>query len=142
WSAPRATLNPRATPVAVRDWRLVRSVVRTRGVQLMSATNAAVTAIQTGTLVFLFPLYLAERGGLRPETVGYLVGLGVLGRRIAFVSPRRSFARLFLFLCWLGCAIERCSQGGPFQRLPHGSRRSSPNHWAGEAHPARDRAPR
>ncbi|PYN31123.1 MAG: hypothetical protein DME01_24750 [Candidatus Rokuibacteriota bacterium] len=83
WSAPRATLNPRATPVAVRDWRLVRSVVRTRGVQLMSVTNAAVTAIQTGTLVFLFPLYLAERGGLRPETVGYLVGLGVLGRLVA-----------------------------------------------------------
>jgi len=33
--------------------------------------------------VFLFPLYLAEQGRLRPETVGYLVGLGVLGRLVA-----------------------------------------------------------
>src|SRR2546430_5677946 len=60
WSAPRATLNPRATP---------------------------------------FPLYLAERGGLRPETVGYLVGLGVLGRLVALwlissLSDRRDRLRL------------------------------------------------
>jgi MFS family permease len=84
WGASRAPSKPRATPAAVeRDWRLVRSVVRTRGVALMSLTNAALTAIQTGTLVFLFPLYLAERGRLRPETVGYLLGIGVLGRLVA-----------------------------------------------------------
>lgn len=100
WSAPRSMSEARATPVAVeRDWRLVRSVVRTRGVPLMSLTNAALTAIQTGTLVFLFPLYLAERGRLRPETVGYLVGLGVLGRLVALwltgrLSDRRDRLRL------------------------------------------------
>jgi MFS family permease len=46
----------------------------------MSVTNAAVTAVQTGALVFLFPLYLVERGQARPEVVGTLIGLGVLGR--------------------------------------------------------------
>jgi MFS family permease len=91
---------PRASPVAFeRDWRLVRSVVRTRGVALMSLTNAALTVIQTGTLVFLFPLFLAERGRLRPETVGYLVGIGVLGRLVALwlvgsLSDRRDRLRL------------------------------------------------
>ncbi|MGH7354483.1 MAG: MFS transporter [Candidatus Rokuibacteriota bacterium] len=76
-----ATPEPRAEPVAVtRDRRLLRGVVRTPGVLLASLTNAALTAVQTGVLVFLFPLYLAEQGGLRPETVGYVVGLGVLGR--------------------------------------------------------------
>ena len=83
-SAPGTTSNLRATRVGIeRDWRLVRSVVRTRGIPLLSLTNAALTAIQTGTLVFLFPLYLAERGRLRPETVGYLVAIGVLGRLVA-----------------------------------------------------------
>lgn len=82
WRA--ATPERRDAPVAVpRDWRLLRDVVRTPGVALMSLTNAALTAVQTGVLVFLFPLYLAEQGGLRPETVGYVVGLAVLGRLVA-----------------------------------------------------------
>jgi len=58
----------------------LRHVLAGRGVLLMSATNAAVTAVQTGALVFLFPLYLVERGQARPEVVGTLIGLGVLGR--------------------------------------------------------------
>jgi MFS family permease len=100
WATSRATSTPRGTPVvAERDWRLVRSVVRTRGVTLMTLTNAALTAIQTGALVFLFPLYLAERGHLRPETVGYFVGIGVLGRLgalwlIGTLSDRRDRLRL------------------------------------------------
>src|SRR5439155_14871320 len=40
------------------------AVLRTRGVLLMGTINALLTAIQTGVLVFLFPLYLAKRGGL------------------------------------------------------------------------------
>lgn len=82
WKA--ATPADRAAPIAViHDWRALHGVVRTPGVLLMSLTNAALMAVQTGVLVFLFPLYLAERGGLRPETVGYLVALSVLGRLVA-----------------------------------------------------------
>jgi MFS family permease len=97
--ASRAPSRPRAPAAVERDWRLVRSVVRTRSVVLMSLTSAALTAIQTGALIFLLPLYLAERGHLRPETVGYLVGLGVLGRLVALwlvgsLSDRRDRLRL------------------------------------------------
>jgi predicted MFS family arabinose efflux permease len=81
---PAASAEPRATPAAPGpDRRRLRGVMHTPGVLLMGVTSAALAAVQTGTLVFLFPLYLAERGGLRPEVVGYLVGLGVLGRLIA-----------------------------------------------------------
>jgi MFS family permease len=38
------------------------------------------TAIQTGVLVFLYPLYLVERGRLGPQAVGFLISLSVLGR--------------------------------------------------------------
>ncbi len=37
-------------------------------------------AIQVGVLVFLYPLYLVNRGGLGPVTVGLLISLSVLGR--------------------------------------------------------------
>lgn len=46
----------------------------------MSITNAALTAVQTGVLVFLYPLYLSEQGRLHPVTVGLFVSLGALGR--------------------------------------------------------------
>ena len=94
------TPERRAAPVtASRDRRVLLSVVRTPGVLLASLTNAALTAVQTGVLVFLFPLYLAEQGGLLPETVGYLVGLGVLGRLGALwlagrMSDRRDRLRM------------------------------------------------
>ena len=85
-----ATPERGGAPVAVtRDWRRLRDVVRTRDVLLMSLTSAALTAVQTGVLVFLFPLYLAQRGGLRPEAVGYVVGLGVLGRLVALWAAAR-----------------------------------------------------
>ena len=58
----------------------LRHMLRGRGFLLMSVTSALVTAVQTGVLVFLFPLYLVERGQAGPEMVGILVGLGVLGR--------------------------------------------------------------
>ena len=65
------------------DRHLLGAVLRTPGVLLMGMTNALLIAIQTGVLVFLFPLYLVERGGLGPEGVGVFVSLSVLGRLIA-----------------------------------------------------------
>jgi len=70
---------------------LLAAVLRTPGVLLMGMTNALLTAIQTGVLVFLFPLYLAERAGVGPEAVGVLVSLSVLGR---------------LFALWLGGSLS------------------------------------
>jgi MFS family permease len=61
----------------------LRTVIRMPGVMLMSIINAALVAVQTGVIVFLFPLYLLERGNLPPEVVGYLVGVSVMGRLIA-----------------------------------------------------------
>jgi MFS family permease len=63
-----------------RDWHLLSTVLRTPGVLVMGLTSAALIAIQTGVLVFLFPLYLANRVGVGPEAVGALISLAVLGR--------------------------------------------------------------
>jgi predicted MFS family arabinose efflux permease len=79
WAAPTV---PRPAG-ARRDRRLLGEALRAPGVLLMGLTNAVLIAVQTGVLVFLFPLYLANRGGLGPETVGVLVSLGVLGRLLA-----------------------------------------------------------
>jgi predicted MFS family arabinose efflux permease len=65
---------------AAAGWHELASVLRVPGVFLMALTGAVLTAIQTGVLVFLFPLYLAEQGRLSAEAVGYVVSLGVLGR--------------------------------------------------------------
>lgn len=62
------------------DWRRLGTALRVPGVLLMGLTSAALTVVQTGILVFLFPLYLVERAGLSPSTMGLLVSLGVLGR--------------------------------------------------------------
>ncbi|MGH2361285.1 MAG: MFS transporter [bacterium] len=77
-SADRVT-----APQQSRDRRLLGSVLRTPGVLLMGMTNALLIAIQTGVVVFLFPLYLLKRGGMGPEAVGFLVSLSVLGRLVA-----------------------------------------------------------
>ena len=66
-----------------RSWRSLGTVLRTRGVLLMSLTSAVLIAIQTGALVFLLPLYLVERGGVGPGSVGFIVSLSVLGRLLA-----------------------------------------------------------
>jgi MFS family permease len=83
-AAPRPATPAResaATPEAIAsDRRLLRDVVRTPGVVLVSVTSAVLAAVQTGVLVFLFPLYLVEHGRLEPTTVGYVIGLSVLGR--------------------------------------------------------------
>ena len=93
-AAARWTLHttPRS-PAAegARERGLLRAVLRTPGVLLMGLTNASLIAIQIGVLVFLFPLYLASRGGLAPETIGLFVSLSVLGR---------------LFALWLGGSVS------------------------------------
>jgi predicted MFS family arabinose efflux permease len=62
---------------------LLRFVLRTPGVPVMGVTSAVLIAIQTGVLMFLFPLYLVKRAGVGPEMVGVLVSLTVLGRLMA-----------------------------------------------------------
>ena len=76
-------LDPWAAPRRSGDRRLLLAALRTPGVLVMGATNAVLTAIQTGVLVFLFPLYLVERAGLGPETAGLFISLSVLGRLLA-----------------------------------------------------------
>jgi len=90
WSG---TLSPERR-VDTIDWRALRSVIRVPGVVLASLTNAALMGIQTGVVVFLFPLYLVERGSVSPQTAGSLIALSVLGRLLALwigggVSDRR-----------------------------------------------------
>lgn len=70
-------------PPRSRDRALWRPLLRLPGVALMGVTSAVLIAIQTGVLVFLFPLYLVKRAGVGPEVVGFLVSLSVLGRLIA-----------------------------------------------------------
>jgi MFS family permease len=79
WRRPATpVISPRIP--STHDGSRLASVMRVRGVALITVVNATLTGIQTGLLVFLFPLYLAERGGLRPDTVGYCLSLGVVGR--------------------------------------------------------------
>lgn len=91
-----STAEPRSASPPRLDWRLLGVVLRTPGVLLMSLSNAVLIAIQIGGLVFLYPLYLVEQGGLSPGTVGFLISLSVLGRLLAL---------------WLGgSASDRCGR--------------------------------
>lgn len=58
------------------------SILGEPGLLLMSLTNAALTAIHTGVVVFLFPLLVVARTGLRPSALGWIVSLNVLGRLV------------------------------------------------------------
>ena len=92
---PRAKAGGVGPPDA-RDRRRLREVLRIPGVLLMSLTGSVLTAIQTGAVVFLFPLYLTERGGLRPAAVGGLISLMALGRLLGL---------------WLGGTLsDRCGR--------------------------------
>jgi len=72
-----------SAPPRRQDRRLLAEVLRAPGVMVMGVTSAVLMAIQTGTLVFLFPLYLFTRAGVGPEAVGILVSLSVIGRLVA-----------------------------------------------------------
>ena len=63
------------------DRHLVTAALREPGVVLMGLTNAALTAIQTGAVVFLVPLYMVARGSLGPELVGVEHHAGQVPRR-------------------------------------------------------------
>jgi predicted MFS family arabinose efflux permease len=80
WTVPLRSPVPSAGQ-AVRP--RLGDVLRTPGVVGMSLTNGILTAIQTGVLVFLFPLYLVERGGFGPKAVGVLASLSIVGRLVA-----------------------------------------------------------
>ncbi len=71
-----------SAPAAAQMGLRFGSILRAPGVLLMSLTNAALTAIHTGVVVFLFPLYVVERAGLRPSAIGWIVSLNVLGRLV------------------------------------------------------------
>jgi MFS family permease len=95
------------------DWRALRSVIQIPGVVLASLTNATLMGIQTGVVVFLFPLYLVERGSFSPQTVGHLIALSVLGRLLALwvsgrVSDRRDRMSV-LARSLLGFGVVLCS---------------------------------
>ncbi len=79
WWGVSTTARAGASPSRL-DWHLLGVVLRTPGVLLMSLSNAVLIAIQTGVLVSLYPLLLVQQGGLRPEGVGLLISLSVLGR--------------------------------------------------------------
>ncbi len=81
WAALPA--RPSSMTAERRDWRLLSTVLRTPGVLVMGLTNAVLIAIQTGVIVFLFPLYLANRVGVGPKGVGGFISLAVLGRLLA-----------------------------------------------------------
>jgi DHA1 family multidrug resistance protein-like MFS transporter len=80
WAAG-APVAPPPAPPAPR--RALRAALRERAVLLMGLTSAVLVAIQTGVLVFLFPLHVVQRAGLGPHAAGVLVSLGVLGRLLA-----------------------------------------------------------
>jgi MFS family permease len=77
-SMPPARGRPAVAGITER--RRLADTLRLPGVLHMCVVNAALVAIQTGALVFLLPLYLLERGGVRPDAVGYLSSLVILGR--------------------------------------------------------------
>jgi DHA1 family multidrug resistance protein-like MFS transporter len=78
--APSPPISGAAGSRALPDRGMLGEILRTPGVVLMSLTNALLVAIQTGVLVFLYPLYLVNRAGMGPGTVGVLISLTVLGR--------------------------------------------------------------
>ena len=81
WASQTAHATPPRQGAGNR--RALVTVLRTPGVVLMGVTSALLTGVQTGVLVFLFPLYLLTRGGLGPAGVGAVVSLSVLGRLMA-----------------------------------------------------------
>jgi predicted MFS family arabinose efflux permease len=74
------TRRGRAHVAASDDRPALTAVLRTPGIVLMGITNAALIATQTGVMVFLFPLYLANDRNLGAGMVGLFVSLTVLGR--------------------------------------------------------------
>lgn len=81
WALPRRSQTTGAGGPGDRSE--LGAVLGTPGVMVVSVTNAILTVVQTGVLVFLFPLYLVNRGGFGPTAVGLLTSASVLGRLAA-----------------------------------------------------------
>jgi len=81
WAA--VVSEPAASPPPLHPRRALAEILRTPGAVLMGVISAVLIAIQTGTLAFLFPLYLVTRAAAAPEIVGFVVSLSVLGRLAA-----------------------------------------------------------
>jgi MFS family permease len=90
-SAVRNNGSTSAPPDGARDRPSLRPVLEIPGVRLMGLTSGILIALQTGVLVFLFPLFLVSRRSASPETVGLLVSVMVVGR---------------LFSVWLGGSLS------------------------------------
>jgi ACDE family multidrug resistance protein len=89
--------TPTARVVTSSGPEALRNLGRVPGFILMCCNNAAIAGIQTGVMVFLFPLYLAERAALSAQIVGYLIAVGVAGRLMALWfagSIRHQHARI------------------------------------------------
>jgi MFS family permease len=105
WFGLPGSTPPVAVAATSRRGR-VRDLMRVPGFMLMCCTNAAVMAIQTGVLVFLYPLYLVERGALSPQAVGHLIALSVLGRLVAlWLAGRASDHRSRISMLALGLGV-------------------------------------
>jgi MFS family permease len=78
--APLSEADPSPPPPLVQERPALAEVVRIPGVVLMGVTSAVLIAIQTGVMVFLFPLYLVNHRAMGAGVVGVLVSLTVLGR--------------------------------------------------------------
>jgi predicted MFS family arabinose efflux permease len=99
WFSVPPTARPRNVAAGPDARSTVGHVLGAPDFILAAVVNAIVMGTQTGVLVFLLPLYLLERGGLAPHTVGLLVGLGALGRLLALwlgggISDRHDRLRL------------------------------------------------
>lgn len=81
YRTPALDADPSA-PASPHVRRHFGSILGEPGLLLMSLTNAALTAIHTGVVVFLFPLLVVARTGLRPSALGWIVSLNVLGRLV------------------------------------------------------------
>lgn len=82
-AAVRTNGSTSVVPRGARERPRLRAALEIPGVRLMGLTSAILIALQAGVLVFLFPLFLVNRRGASPETVGLLVGVMVFGRLVA-----------------------------------------------------------
>ena len=103
WVLPPASQKPAAGGWG--DRHQLGAVLRAPGVLDASVTNAVLTVIQTGVLVFLFPLYLVNRGGFTPAAVGVLTSVSIFGRLVALwvggsISDRWGRMRSWSPVCW------------------------------------------
>jgi MFS family permease len=75
--------TPATSTVTTSGHEPLKTLTRVPGFVLMCSASTALAGIQTGVMVFLFPLYLADHAGMTAQTIGHLVAVGLAGRLIA-----------------------------------------------------------